>query len=366
MLDSYISWHGVPTRGRKTVSKFAKLIFATLLPALYAVTPVYDADSFSEIQDEADVGKVVLGGVIVGVEDASETMVFARQLETIKNRLYEKKYPEFKGRQFVPVSMEAGPDSEYLTYRLWDGVTSAKVLSDFSTDHETVSASATEFTITFFDIGNMFKVTMRELRRAAKAGVGIQEKLFNYARRGVEGGIDDAIAVGLPAKRTYGLINNPNVSLFTLTNGTWASATGQQILDDLNQMVNSTWVTTLEMFKIDTILMSSAAYALISTKLLNNANSSNITVLQAFLAQHEGVQVKSWTRLNTANAAGTNGRIVAYKRDPEVLEFEMGQDFYVEHSQQIGLEFITWCRATVGGVAIHHPLAMLYCDNCNI
>lgn len=355
----------MPTRGKSTVSKFAKMIFAALLPLSYAVTDVYDADSFETIADEADVGKVVLGGVITGVQDASETLVFARQLETIKSRLYEKKYAEFKGRSFVPFSYEAGDSTEYLTYRLYDGVTSAKILSDESTDHETVAASATEFTITFFDVGNMFKVTLAQLRKAARAGISISDKLFALAKRGVEAKIDDAVAIGVPEKRTFGLVNNPNVTLYSFTTGSWSTATGQQILDDLNGLYNSVWVNTLEIFKIDTILMSSAAYALISTKLLNNANSNGQTVLQAFLAAHasDGVQVASWTRLNTANAAGTNGRIVAYKRDSEVLEFEMGKDFYVEHSQQIGLEFITWCRATLGGVCIHHPGAMLYADN---
>ena len=128
-------------------------------------------------------------------------------------------------------------------------------------------------------------------------------------------------------------------------------------------IVTQMFANSLEMWQPDTILMSTNAFRKISTKLLSATNSSGDTVLTAFQRQNPGVSVASWTKLNTANATATNGRIVAYKRDPEVLEFEMGKEFEVFPPEQRGLTLTHACKARLAGVAIHHSLAVAYVDN---
>jgi hypothetical protein len=324
----------------------------------------YDEASMEAIADASDVPSAVVDAAeYAGFNDASETMVFARQLETIKNRIYEKKYPELKGRQFVPFSMEGGDASEFITYRFWDTYTMAKIVSNYATDFPLVSASATEVTMKYYDIGNGYSYSIKDMRQAARAGVPLSDKLAMAARRGIELGIDDAVAVGVPTLRTYGLINNPNVPILTVTTGTWASATGEQMLDDLNSIVTQMYANSSELFEPDTMLMSTNAFRKISTKLLSAANASGDTVLSAFLRQNPGMKVASWVKLNTANATATNGRIVAYKRDPEVVEFEMGKEFEVFPPEQRGLTLTHACMARVAGVAVHHSLGIAYVDN---
>ena len=327
----------------------------------------YDEASMEAIADASDVPSAVVdAAAYAGFEDASETMVFARQLETIKNRIYEKKYPELKGRQFVPFSMEGGDASEFITYRFWDSYTMAKIVSNYATDFPLVSASATEVTMKYYDIGNGYSYSIKDMRQAARAGVPLSDKLAMAARRGIELGIDEAVAVGVPQLRTYGLVNNPNVPILTVTTGTWATATGEQMLDDMNSIVTQMVDNSSEIFTPDTMLMSTNAFRKISTKLLSAANSSGQTVLSAFLAQNPGFQVASWTKLALANATGANGRIVCYKRDPEVVEFEMGKEFEVFPPEQRGLTLTHACMARVCGVAVHHSLGICYVDNINI
>lgn len=339
-------------------------------PTEYKFTPVFDEDAFNAIQDADDLNKVFdaalcplsRDGSVHGATDANETMVFARQLETVRNKVYEKKYAELKGRQLVPTVSENG-DMEYVTIRVWDEVTMAKVIADYATDFATVTAVAFEHTMTFFDIGNSYTYSVKDLRRAAAAGVELTSRYATIARRGIELGIDEAVAVGVPSLKSYGLVNNPNVSLLALTTGNWPNSSAEQILADLNQIVTSMWTGTLEIFKPDTLVVSSACYRLLTTKLFNGANASNISVLDMFLKQNPGISVESWTKLATANAAGTNGRMIAYKKDAEVLEFIMGKEFEVFPAEQRGLEFRHPCMATVAGVAVHHPAAVLYIDN---
>lgn len=339
----------------------------------YKFTPVFDEDSFNAIQDAADLVVVFdealcpisPKGVVHGANDANETMVFARQLETIRNKVYEKKYAELKGRQLVPTVSENG-DMEYVTIRVWDEVTMAKVIADYATDFATVSAVAFEHTMKFFDIGNSYTYSIKDLRRAAAAGIELTSRFANIARRGIELGIDEAIAIGVPSLKSYGLTNNPNVSILSLTTGNWPSATAEQILADLNLIVTSMWTGTLEIYKPDTLVVSSACYRLLTTKLLNAANSSNVTVLDMFQKQNPGITVESWTKLSLANAAGTNGRMIAYKKDADVIEFIMGKEFEVFGAEQKGLTFCHPCMATVAGVAVHHPAAVIYVDSALI
>ena len=93
------------------------------MPPKYEQTPVYDEASFEALQDVSDVAPAIRSAAqCLPACDASETLVFARQLETISNRLYAKKYEELKGRRFVPFSSEAGEDVETLTFRVYDEV----------------------------------------------------------------------------------------------------------------------------------------------------------------------------------------------------------------------------------------------------
>jgi hypothetical protein len=324
----------------------------------------YDAEAEAKIQSLSDVPRAVRDAAeYIGVTDASETMTFARALETVSNRVYEKQYPEFKGRSFVPFSAEGGDASEFITFRMWDSFFMSKVVANYATDFPSVSASATEVTMKYYDIGDSYHYSVTDLRQAARAGVPLVERLQMAARKGIEWGIDEAVAVGCPQTNSYGLLNNPNVSLLSVTNGTWASATGEQMLDDLNSIVTQMITNSYELYRPDTILMSTAAFRKVSTKLLSATNSSGDTVLTAFQRQNPDITVESWTKLNTANAAGTNGRIVAYKRDPSVVEFIVGKEFEIFPPTQQGLVLTYPCMARMAGVAVHVPPGICYVDN---
>ena len=328
----------------------------------------YDEASALKIKSIEDVSDALLRAVASDnvATDASETMVFARQLETVSNKLYEKKYAEMKGRSFVPVSTAGGNATEYMVYRFWDQTTMAKIVSNYATDFPMVSASATEVFLKYFNFGNSYGYSVQDMRNAAKANAPLETRLAMAARKGHELALDDAIAVGIPSVKTYGLINHPSIPLLTVTNGTWASATGEQMLDDMNSMVTQMEVTSLEIFSPDTMLFSTAAFRKISTKLLSATNSSGMTVLGAFQAQNPGVFVGSWSKLNTANVAGTNGRAVVYKRSDEVMQFEMGQEFEVFPAQQDALMLSFPCLSRIGGLALFHPYGASYVDNITL
>lgn len=338
--------------------------------AEYVQNQVYDAASFEAVQSEADLpeGLKELASSDARMEgnayDANETVLFARQLETVKNRVYEIQYPALRGRQFVDVSNEAGPNKKFITYRVWDKVGSAAVISDYSTDFPTVSASARELQIRMHDYGTSFEYSIPEMREAQDAGVPLDMKMAALSREVMERAVDDAIAYGEPSLRTYGLFNHPNVSLVSLPNGSWGSATGLQMLEDLNHLVTSVEVASKDIEAVSNVIMGVSDYRTISTTYIDTAGGRD-TVLQAFLNQNPGVSVDKWTKADGASADGAGSRIVAYSKRPDVLEFEMGLEYEVIGPQAQGFVMKFFCRGRWAGVTVHRPNAIKYADSHN-
>lgn len=329
----------------------------------YKLTPVYDEASFDLIQDASGVDDVIVRmAAAEKITDASETLTFARQLETVKNKVYEKKYEDLHAREFVSFETNDG-DSEFITYRLYDATAIAEVVSNYATDFPLCSASAEERMMRAHELGNGYGYSIIDLRRAAKAGVPLDSKMAMAARRGHALAIEDAVAVGVPQLRTFGLLNHPNVSIVSLPTGNWPGATSTQILADLNSLVTNMMVNSRMILSGNTLLMSVSAYRLIATKFLDTINASNITVLEAFQKQNPGVTVKSWFKLGTASASGANGRLVFYQNSPEVIVFENGQEFEVFPAETRALQVFHACRSTFYGIALHQPMGIVYADN---
>ncbi|MEY4507940.1 MAG: hypothetical protein RLZZ450_62 [Pseudomonadota bacterium] len=299
-------------------------------------------------------------------KDAQETLVFARQLETIKRRMYEVKYPELKNRKFVPESNEAGESTEYLTFRIWQDYVMAKVYVNYMTDIPMVTASGSEVSVKPYSVVDGYQYSVDDLRSARAANLPLIDKLAKAVKTGIELAREQHVAFGTPEANSYGLLNHPNVTLITLPTGTWSGATAEQILADLNHLVTTMVDGTNELFAGDTLVMSVAAKRLLETKLMSAGNSAGVSVLDMFRKQNDGIAIETWTLLNDANAAGTGPRILFYKRSPEVLEFEVAIPFEQMPVEVRSLTYSVVCRAKWFGVQIQYPAALSYADNAGV
>ena len=64
--------------------------------------------------------------------DASESVFFSRQLESIRAQAFDVAYPELKGFKLVPAKTDIHPGAEQYTYRVFDKVGKATLSSDMS------------------------------------------------------------------------------------------------------------------------------------------------------------------------------------------------------------------------------------------
>ncbi len=288
--------------------------------------------------------------------DAANTLVVARQLETVARRAIEIEYPEFKSASLIPVNNEMGESDEFFTYRVWDGQTIAKIVGNYSTDYPLVNADVREYTVKSFKFGNAYMYSIDDMEKSVRAGVPLSTMLVRQARLGHEIAKENVAAIGQPESGVYGLTNHPNVPVATLPTGAWTNpaTTGLQILGDLNYMVTQMMLTTNEVLAPNTLLLPINLYRALGVKFISSTgdNASNITVLDAFREQNPGITVASWNKLLN--------QVVLYKRDPSVLEFINITDFRQFPPEYRALTYTTACRTALAGTVVYQPLGLLY------
>lgn len=311
-------------------------------------------------------------GIITGKDprmDDKFTAVLNDELEFIKARTFDIQYPEMKARRFVPVSNEADPGAESITYRQWDEYGMAKIIANYADDLELVDALVEEFTSKVHGIGKAYQFSIQDLRRAALSGNRLDARRAMAARRAIERGIEQIAAFGAigtnPSGGLTGLLNHPNVPLVVPITGTWSTATAAEIIADLNKLVSSIVTSTKETQLPDTLILDQTSFALIAQKPV--AVDNQTTVLRSFLANNPYIRnIDTWFLNELADTDGTGPRVVAYRRDPEVLSLEIPQEFEQLPPEARNLSFIVNCHARVGGVLIYYPLAVAYMDGIGV
>jgi hypothetical protein len=296
-------------------------------------------------------------------QDAKYTAILQKELEYVKARTYDAVYPAFKARMLIPVSNEADTGAETVTYRQWDAFGIANILSNYADDIELVDVLSEEFSQKVVGMALGYTYSIQELRRSAMAGAKLDQRKAAATRKGIEQRIENMGASGASEVGMTGIANNSNVNLVSPTTGTWASATGAQMVADMIKFESSIITTNLETFLPTTIVMDIASYRLFNGTRISTSGDTHTTAKEAFLKSAQSVtEVVSWNKLALADAAGTGPRAICYTKSPEVLTLEIPQEFEQFPPQQKNLSFFVPAHARCGGVIVYYPIAMGYMD----
>lgn len=297
-------------------------------------------------------------------EDAKFTAIIEKQLEFVKAATYDIVYPEMKARQLIPVSNEADPGAETITYRQWDDFGIAQIISNYADDLPLIDALVEEFPQKVQSLGAAYQWSIQDLRRSAMANAQLEQRRARAARRAVEQQIENIAALGNGPAGLGGFAKNANVTLTAPVNGTWTGVTtGAEMIEDLNALTTAIVTANKETFMPDTLALPIGRYTLLATARISTTGDTNTTALNAFLASNPYIKsVVTWNKLENANAANNGPRAVAYKRDPEVLTLEIPQEFEQLPPQAKNLSFMVPVHARIGGVIVYYPIGMGYMD----
>lgn len=300
------------------------------------------------------------------------------QATNIEATVYQVKYPSFAFEELIPVVTEGNEWASSTTFFSMDFAGQAKWLSGAARDMPYADLDRSMFEHTFYMGGIGYQWNLEEINKARLVGINLgddkataarkiaQQMLWNISMTGKEDG-------SVSEKGWTGLLNNASVTAGDVAaNGTgsvtwWAAKTPDQILADVNSGITGLFTGTGETEMADTILLPTSIYQDIATR--PRTSTSDTTVLAFLLANNaytvqtgRPLVVRGIRSLATADPGG-DGRMVIYRRDPEVLRFHLPMPHKFLSVWQSGpLEFAVPGIFRTGGVEVRLPKAIRYLD----
>jgi hypothetical protein len=302
--------------------------------------------------------------------DANETANLDRAFRYVATQVYNVEYAELRHRRYIPQDNSVPPGAESIWFRQHDSVGKAKLISNWADDLPRVDVIATEYGIPVKAVGDSFGYSQMDLLRAAMPnGLPLDRLRAQAARDAIEWELDDIACIGRPDVKIKGFINNDAVDVMTAATVSsktkWITDTKDPaaIIADLNALKRHVVVDTKQLYAIDTILLPSDLYEYAEGT--PYSAYSDKTILTVFRGNNPGITIEAWSKLDLANADGDGGRIIAYRKSPQILEEKIPMEYTQLPAQPKNLEFVVNAWAITGGVHIHRPKAVVYMDGAS-
>lgn len=302
--------------------------------------------------------------------DDGESAFFLRQLEHIQSKILEVPHKPLKALTLIPVDMSADTGAETITYRTFDMLGAAKIISDYANDFPRVDVYGFEKSVKVKSLGASYGYSIQEIRRARKAQFDLETRRANAARRAIDQKIDALVWKGDTVAGLQGFLKYPGTLQYTLTadgnqNGgtnatAWSKKTPDQIIRDFAAMVATVRTTTNGVEDVDTVIFPLALYTYLGS--LRMPTVSEMTLLSWL--QKNFPTITKWEWVNELAGAGTGSTdmIVMYKRDPDYVNFQMPQSFEQFAPQIKGMSYEIFCHARVGGVIMYRPASCVWSE----
>lgn len=297
--------------------------------------------------------------------DANESVFFARQLEYVKSKTYDIKRVALSALTLMPVSTEIPEGATTHTYRQYDGVGMAKIISNYANDLPRADVTGKEFTGNIRSIGNSYGYNVQEVRSALFANTNISGKKAMQATRAQQELINVLAFSGDADHNLPGFVSNTNIPEVTLaadgtgSSKTFATKTPALIVRDINSLINKVLTQSKGIHRANEVWMPIDQLALIATT--QNSAASDTTILKFLQEVHPGVSFKGVVELDNAGASSAD-RMYAMENSRENWQLEIPMMIKQYSPQQQGLEFVVPCESRFAGVIIEYPLAFAFAD----
>lgn len=299
----------------------------------------------------------------------SATAFFARELDQVKAKTYDKLYPELSALAYFPITSEVNEGAETTTYYSYDITGMAAIINNYATDLPRVDVKGESHTAHIKSIGDSYGYNVQEMRASRMAGKSLDARKGAAARRASDYMVNKIAFAGDAKHNLVGIFSEgTDIPLYTLSEVTidgkkytdWSHKTADQILEDINGMQKFVDKITMSIEKPDTLALPAYVYMDLATRRIPDTE----TTVLSFVKEHAPYlkNFESMAELqDTATDINTSGKNVAfmYTKDAEKFSLEMPLPFYQYPLQVQKLETEIPCEARTAGLIIYYPLSML-------
>jgi len=258
--------------------------------------------------------------------DAQQAIGFARPaLYRTHATVFEEKYPAFEYAKYIPTNEDGDMwDVGTIVTSLTGPAGKAEYLSGKGFDIPNTSAQMAQGVSNFHLAGCGYELSLQEVNRASKMGVDISSRDASGARKIGEKFIYDRAMTGSTEKGFTGLLNNATVPTAAAPNGSWATATPDDMVADIDTALTDVYINTKETELADTLLLPTSKFLVANRTKMTEYGGTALKYLSennAYTAiTKQPLNIMPARELETAGSGGSS-RIVAYARNPGVLEF---------------------------------------------
>ena len=336
----------------------------------------YNPNMPSEGYDKADYNALMASNIPAALkgmpemrfdseEDAS--MFFARELDFIKAKSYDKIYPEFSALKYFPITHEVPAGAETITYYSYEKTGMAAIINNYATDLPRADIKGKPFTSFVKSIGSSFGYSVQEMRASRMAHKSLDVRKAESARYANDRKVNTIAFAGDKANNILGILSpENNVPIYTLSTVTvedepyidFKHKSALEILHDINGMVEYQAKITKSVERADSLMLPASVFIDISTRIIPN---TGYTVLR-FLKENSPY-VKNFESAaeleadsDETNPYGQNV-ILLYTKDPGKFSVENPMAFYQYPLQNRNLEVVVPCESRTGGVLMYYPFS---------
>lgn len=332
----------------------------------------YDSNELNTLRNSA-IPAAILASEGTRFDDADDASVFfARELDHIKAQSYDVEYPELTALSLFPISAEADPGAETITYYTYDKTGLAKIIDNYSTDLPRADVNGKPSYATVKSIGDSYGYSAQEMRASRLAGKSLDVRKAESARYQIDSLTNKIAWAGDEESGLMGVLSaKQNIPLYAIGAGkesaktSWLEKNADEILMDVNGMQKQVAKVTKNVERPDTLCVPADVYMDISTRRIPDTS----TTVKAFLLEHAPYlkDIVSSAELDADSvetnpyAAASEGAGVAFlfKNDPRKLSLENPMPFFQYPLQAHNLETVIPCEARTAGVIVYYPLSAL-------
>ena len=328
----------------------------------------------SIIKQSLDAAIPMLGldaGHTIQFKDGLPTMddgmgFYISQLAYLEAKVYEAKYTNINFAEMVPIDTSIPEWQDSWDYTSYDAVTIGKFIGSSADDLPSVQASANKTSVPIGYAGNSFDYSLDELRKTQQLRMPIDTIKGRAAFRGSQEHSQRVAYFGDAARNMTGLFNNPNISVDNSTVD-WSSATGQEIVADMNSLLIEVWINSANTHLPNALAIDSARFAQISSQRMDSGTDT--TILEFFKKNNlftttTGQELRIFPRLQLAGAGvGGKDRMMAYELNDENLGMVNPIPWRPLAPQMKNLQIKVPCEYKISGVEFRYVFSAAYRDH---
>lgn len=291
---------------------------------------------------------------------------YISQLAVLDPKIYDVKYRNIIFPEVVPVDTSMPEWIDTVNYISYDAVTMGKFIAANGKDLPQSDIDANISSVPVGYAGNSYGYTLEELRKSQQMRLPLDVTKARVAHRGAQEHMQRVAWFGDASRGMTGMFNNPNIPLDNSTVN-WATATGQEMVNDMNSLLIKVWSTSANVHVPDTLLLPSDKYAIASSKRMDTGTDT--TVMEFFKRNNlfrdttgQEIEVRPILELQTANTAGTGPRMMAYEKTPDNLVMYNPIPWRPLAPQPNGLRIEVSAEYKISGVEFRYPGSAAYRD----